>query len=85
MSNRPKTTKTRRRAGRDSSLLLTLPHDTPITLSELAVIATVSLRHVMQERALGRGPKVYTLGPKVIRSTVGDAFAWVKSRAEVAQ
>ncbi len=36
----------------------------------------------MQERTLGRGPTVYRVGPKTLRSTVGDALAWVKGRME---
>lgn len=68
---------------RTASLLLTLPRETPITLAEVAAIAACSLRHVAQERALGRGPKCYTLGAKTIRSTVGDALTWATSRPEV--
>jgi hypothetical protein len=82
VSTQPETTKTRRRAGREQSVLLALPPDAPITLSEVALIAACSLRLVMQERTLGRGPKVYRVGPKTLRSTVGDAIAWVKSREE---
>lgn len=78
-------TKTKRRAGRDQSFLLALPSDAPITLAEAAVLLTVSLRHLMQERALGRGPRCYRLGPKSIRTTKGDALAWARERAEVAQ
>lgn len=81
MSDSPKTG--RRRGGRDASLLLALPPDAPITLAEAASIASVSPRHLAQERALGRGPKCYRLGEKAIRTTVGDVLAWVKSRAEV--
>lgn len=69
--------------GRDSAVLLTLPPETPITLEEAARIATVSLRHLMQERSLGRGPTVYRLGPKTLRTTVGDALKWATSRPEV--
>lgn len=83
MSDQKKTSMTKRRAGREQSVLLALPPDAPITLSEVAVIAACSLRLIMQERSLGRGPKVYNLGPKTIRSTVGDAMAWIRSRAEV--
>jgi hypothetical protein len=75
----------KRRRERDLSLLLTLPRETPITLSEVAIIASVSLRHIMAERSLGRGPKTYNLGDKCLRSTVGDALSWVNSRAEVAR
>lgn len=82
MSTPPKTTKTRRRAGREQAVLLALPSDAPITLSEVAIIAACSLRLVMQERTRGRGPAVYRVGPKTLRSTVGDAISWVKSRAE---
>lgn len=81
MSDSPKTG--RRRGGRNVSLLLALPPDAPITLAEAASVASVSLRHLAQERALGRGPKCYRLGEKAIRTTVGDVLAWVKSRAEV--
>lgn len=83
MRAQSQTPKTKRRAGREQSVLLALPPDAPITLSEVAVIAACSLRLIMQERSLGRGPKVYNLGPKTIRSTVGDALAWIRSRAEV--
>jgi hypothetical protein len=83
MTNTDKPSKRRRE--RDLSLLLTLPRETPITLSEVAIIASVSLRHVMAERSLGRGPKTYNLGDKCLRSTVGDALSWVNSRAEVAR
>jgi hypothetical protein len=76
---------TKRRRERDLSLLLTLPRETPITLSEVAIIASVSLRHIMAERSLGRGPRTYNLGDKCLRSTVGDALSWVNSRAEVAR
>lgn len=83
MGIQSQTPKTKRRAGREQSVLLALPPDAPITLAEVAVIAACSLRLVMQERTLGRGPAVYRVGPKTLRSTVGDALAWVKSRAEV--
>jgi hypothetical protein len=83
MRTQSQTPKTKRRAGREQAVLLALPPDAPITLSEVAVIAACSLRLIMQERSLGRGPKVYNLGPKTIRSTVGDALAWIRSRAEV--
>lgn len=72
-----------RRRARDASLLLTLPRETPITLAEAASIAAVSLRHLMAERSLGRGPRVYTLGAKCLRSTVGDVLAWATARPEV--
>jgi hypothetical protein len=72
----------KRRRERDLTILLTLPRETPITLSEVAIIASVSIRHVMAERSLGRGPKTYNLGEKCLRSTVGDALSWVNSRAE---
>lgn len=81
MSDTPKTSK----AGRDVSLLLSLPAEAPITLEEAASIASVSRRHLAQERASGRGPKCYRLGEKAIRTTVGDVLAWVRSRAEVVQ
>lgn len=80
MSEQPKT---KRRAGRDQHALLALPPDAPVTLAEASVIASISLRQLMEERTLGRGPKVYNLGRKALRSTVGDVLAWVKSRAEV--
>lgn len=62
--------------------LLSLPRDVPITLREAALVAGVSLRHLMAERSLGRGPRAYRLGDKAIRSTVADALSWVSSRAE---
>ncbi len=64
-------------------MLLALAPEAPISLTEAAILAAVSLRHMAQERALGRGPKCYRLGEKAIRTTVGDVLAWVKSRAEV--
>jgi hypothetical protein len=76
---------TRRREAREVVLLLSLPREAPITLAEAARIAACSLRHLMAERALGRGPKVYSLGAKTIRSTVGDALAWATARPEVAR
>lgn len=76
------TQETSKRA-RDSAVLVTLPPETPITLEEAARIATVSLRHLMQERSLGRGPTVYKLGPKTLRTTVADVLEWVRSRPEV--
>lgn len=77
-----KTRKSSKRDARDVTVLLSLPPDAPITLSEVAIIAATSKRFVMGERAIGRGPRCYALGGKAIRSTVGDALAWVKSRAE---
>lgn len=79
MSDTPKTS----RASRNVSLLLALPPEAPITLDEAASIASVSRRHLAQERAAGRGPACYRLGAKAIRTTVGDVLAWVRSRAEV--
>lgn len=79
----PKDNPSREQRVRSASLLLTLPGTTPITLAEVAAIAACSLRHVAQERALGRGPKCYSLGAKAIRSTVGDALAWATARPEV--
>ena len=75
-------TKTARQSGRDQASLLSLPPEAPITLAEAALLATVSLRHLMAERSLGRGPKCYTLGRKAIRTTKGDALAWATSRPE---
>ena len=85
MNTQSQTTKATRRAGRDEVSLLMLPPDAPLTLAEAAILATVSLRHLMAERSLGRGPKCYTLGRKAIRTTKADVLAWVKSRAEVAR
>lgn len=81
MGIQPETTKTRR-ARRDEVALLMLPPDAPITLAEAAILATVSPRHLAEERSAGRGPKCYRLGAKAIRTTVGDVLAWVRSRAE---
>lgn len=83
MSVAPKNKRSRERQTRDVATLLALPREAPCTLAEVAAIAAVSLRHVAQERALGRGPKVYSLGAKAIRSTVGDALVWATSRPEV--
>lgn len=80
-----KATKAKRRAGREQAVLLALAPEAPISLAEAAVLASISLRHLSQERALGRGPTCYRLGEKAIRTTVGDVLAWVKSRAEVAR
>lgn len=82
MRQESQTEKSTRRAGREQSVLLTLPHDAPITLTEAAILATVSLRHLMAERSLGRGPKCYSLGRKAIRTTKGDALSWATSRPE---
>ncbi len=82
MGIQPETTKTKRRAGRDEVSLLMLPPEAPITLTEAAILATVSLRHLMAERSLGRGPRSYSLGRKAIRTTKGDALAWATSRPE---
>jgi hypothetical protein len=76
-------TKKATRTGRDQAALIALPSDAPISLAEAAILASVSLRLLAQERTLGRGPRTYRLGPKCVRSTVGDVLAWVKSRAEV--
>ena len=85
MGTQSQTTKAARRTGRDEVSLLTLPPEAPLTLAEAALLATVSLRHLMAERSLGRGPKCYTLGARAIRTTKADVLAWVKSRAEVVQ
>lgn len=79
------TTKRQHRTRRDQAALLALPPEAPISLAEAAVLASVSPRHLAEERSIGRGPKCYRLGAKAIRTTVGDVLAWVKSRAEVAQ
>lgn len=81
METQSQTTKT----GRDEVSLLMLPPEAPLTLAEAALLATVSLRHLMAERSAGRGPKCYSLGPRAIRTTKADVLAWVKSRAEVVQ
>jgi hypothetical protein len=83
MGNQPETTKTRRRAGRDQATLIVLAPDAPISLTEAAILASISPRHLAEERSAGRGPKCYRLGAKAIRTTVGDVLAWVRSRAEV--
>lgn len=85
MSNVTKSNESREQRRRDASLLLSLPRETPITLTEAAGIAACSLRHLMAERSLGRGPKCYSLGRKAIRTTIGDVLAWSVSRPEVAQ
>lgn len=78
-------TDTKTRAGRDQAALLSLPPEAPITLAEAATLATVSLRHLMAERSRGRGPKVYRIGAKSLRTTKADALAWATSRPEVAR
>jgi len=83
MSQAPQTPKTRRRAGREQSALIALAPDAPISLTEAAILASISPRHLAEERSAGRGPKCYRLGAKCVRTTVGDVLAWVKSRAEV--
>ncbi len=75
-------TRARKREEREASVLFALPSEAPITLGEAAMLASVSLRHLMAERSLGRGPKCYTLGRKAIRTTKGDALAWATSRPE---
>lgn len=83
MSDQPQTTKPSRRERRNQAALVALPSDAPITLAEAAILASLSPRHLAEERSAGRGPKCYRLGAKAIRTTVGDVLAWVKSRAEV--
>jgi len=83
MSQEASTTKTSRREGREQSALLALAPEAPISLAEAAILASVSLRHLAQERSAGRGPKCYRLGAKCVRTTVGDVLSWVRSRAEV--
>lgn len=75
-------TKTKRRAGRDQAALLLLAPDAVLTLAEAALLCAISLRHLTQERALGRGPRTYRLGPRAVRTTRADVEAWVRSRAE---
>lgn len=79
---RTNTKTTGRREGRDEAALLALPPEAPITLAEAATLATVSLRHLMAERSLGRGPKCYSLGRKAVRTTKADVLAWATSRPE---
>lgn len=78
-------TKTERRAGRDQAALLALAPDAVLTLPEAATLAAISLRHLTQERALGRGPRTYRIGARSIRTTKADVEAWVRSCAEVAR
>lgn len=85
MGTQSQTTKATRRAGRDQAALLVLAPDAVLTLTEAALLATVSLRHLMAERSLGRGPKCYSLGRKAIRTTKADVLAWATSRPEKTQ